>query len=1143
MRFDSIDIDAFGALRGMRIERLGGRLNVIYGPNGAGKTTLLQFLRGLFCGFAGARKLGLLPVSGGEPAGGSVEGHWDKDTCRFRRQANAVADNPLRITLVRNGLPSTDPGMTADRLPTAQIPLLFTVGYAEAHAVDKLVRMAIADGIDLVTGDGASGRPAAASQYDRDQAELARSVRDRIARLSEQRRSLLAEWQQLRTQYDERTRIIREQHRERQADESRRWRQRVDWLHAELQAAESDLREAEELAWRRDDRHRLSPRKQAPLLRLRRAPATDHIEVSHREELTVIDQRVAEARCQLGNIARERLDVNLRAARIAGSPELPTGDFLDRLRKSLSAIEDELLELQDDADRLDAAHGRREYVCGAWSSAARTVVDDVRRRLYGTCECISLFELQHLQSQLDKEAACLDRHEQSLRVELQSLEEQRQRLSAGMGHAAASTGPVPREAAQDLCRCREHHPQETRRTSVKTGESAREVRPESTANDAGPTPAMLLRLGQRRTGLRDDLERARGEWRNVRKHSSSVEHPEEVRALERSAAATQHMLDAVEEDLSSLQQQQRALAADGDVAGRAAGIVAPNRRPPCIQWAAAYLSRLTAGRYVDLCVTPEPHELQIIDEHGDESSWRSASRGLLAQVALSLRLALVRAYAEKGVRFPLVFDDVLVDCDVERLQEAVALLRDFADEHGQQVLYLTCGSHAVSLFESAGAVVRTLPAAASSAPGRGQANETSANWSVQGWIDRRPSAVAATERPVGETRPERTRETSIDQADALDLTLQQSNSTRSRQTDGAPLDRRQPGEPFWLSVDSSLLHVPSIGEQMGRRLSALGIRTVSDLLDLTAEESSIPLRSLQVDVGRLREWQAEARLLTCVPDLTAPDAQLLVACGVCDPHQLAECDVAQLIQRLDRLSRRNRESQLDASLPTREDLQRWIHSSRRSRSLDDARRVRRGAVRSRRGRDVAHRMLPAPRRAAATVQRGLDTREEDRAVVGRVVPRVEANPGSDAAALRFYLNPESSVVDAPSIGPKMASRLEKLGIKTVADLLAWQPAAVAERLKNRRVNAHTVSLWQQQARLMCRIPQLRGHDVQVLVACDITEPEQVAGMDARTLFGIVGPFVETTEGQRLLRSSKSPDLKEVAEWITWANQARPLRAA
>jgi hypothetical protein len=160
----------------------------------------------------------------------------------------------------------------------------------------------------------------------------------------------------------------------------------------------------------------------------------------------------------------------------------------------------------------------------------------------------------------------------------------------------------------------------------------------------------------------------------------------------------------------------------------------------------------------------------------------------------------------------------------------------------------------------------------------------------------------------------------------------------------------------------------------------------------------------------------------------------------------------------------------------------------------------------------------------------------------RSIPEAVPLP-DETTAWRFYLAPDSPVVEAPSIGPQMAAQLKRARVTTVADLLARHPAELARSLNHPRIREQTIVVWQQQSRLMCCIPCLRGHDAQVLVACGITEPEAVARMAPQALFEIIGPFVATREGERLLRSSKVPDLAEVSEWIVWAQHARPLKAA
>jgi len=145
--------------------------------------------------------------------------------------------------------------------------------------------------------------------------------------------------------------------------------------------------------------------------------------------------------------------------------------------------------------------------------------------------------------------------------------------------------------------------------------------------------------------------------------------------------------------------------------------------------------------------------------------------------------------------------------------------------------------------------------------------------------------------------------------------------------------------------------------------------------------------------------------------------------------------------------------------------------------------------------------------------------------------------------LRFYLDKNDPVVDAPTIGPKMAKKLHKIGVRTVADLLEANAASLASELNDKRTDAATVTTWIQQAVLACRIPKLRGHDAQILVACGIADPNTLAAMEPSDLWKIVRPFIKTSECKRIIRNGKAPDLEEIQDWIEWAQSSRTLRAA
>lgn len=147
------------------------------------------------------------------------------------------------------------------------------------------------------------------------------------------------------------------------------------------------------------------------------------------------------------------------------------------------------------------------------------------------------------------------------------------------------------------------------------------------------------------------------------------------------------------------------------------------------------------------------------------------------------------------------------------------------------------------------------------------------------------------------------------------------------------------------------------------------------------------------------------------------------------------------------------------------------------------------------------------------------------------------------AALKFHLEPTSPIEDAPSIGPKKARRLEAVGVKTVADLLEAHPQQVARKLNASFITPELVTRWQREATLVCRVPNLRGHDAQMLVGARIDDVETLAEQSADDVLAAVEDFLQTPDGERVLRGNARPDLDEATDWITWARRARPLQTA
>lgn len=148
-----------------------------------------------------------------------------------------------------------------------------------------------------------------------------------------------------------------------------------------------------------------------------------------------------------------------------------------------------------------------------------------------------------------------------------------------------------------------------------------------------------------------------------------------------------------------------------------------------------------------------------------------------------------------------------------------------------------------------------------------------------------------------------------------------------------------------------------------------------------------------------------------------------------------------------------------------------------------------------------------------------------------------------AGQLRFLLNLDDAVEAAPSIGPKTASKFVQIGVHNIRDFLRTTAESMAERINFKRMTADVIRQWQAQTRLVCRIPNLRDHDAQLLVGVGIDEPEKLEAMTPRQVLDLVGPYADTKEGLKIIRSGKRPDLAEVTDWLRWARNMRSLAAA
>lgn len=372
---------------------------------------------------------------------------------------------------------------------------------------------------------------------------------------------------------------------------------------------------------------------------------------------------------------------------------------------------------------------------------------------------------------------------------------------------------------------------------------------------------------------------------------------------------------AVEQELADAREQWQSLTLLQQILQRTDEKLRAPRPSSVMVEASQLLQRTTCGRYCEFRFHEESGGLTVITGNGKEVPLADLSRGTLDQAALSFRLALCTEYARRGESFPLILDDVLADSDEERLRHSVAVLNEYAQKP-QQILFFTCQDHLADMFETMGVSVRSLGA-------------------------RTPVSISARSRVSTISTPG----SGSTELDSPDQSAVHENKADRRTGRRAGLCRVQPASPYWLELNSPLSLIPSMSSQMARRLGALGVRDVGDLIDLDPFTTEVPLDGVQVPIALLRAWQAEGRLLALVPNLTGRDAQLIVSAGCHSPTQLADTEAEDLWQRVE-CARQERAGEPEipwlADFTPRPDaatVQHWIAAAHLSRSYEQARQT------------------------------------------------------------------------------------------------------------------------------------------------------------------------------------------------------------
>lgn len=214
---------------------------------------------------------------------------------------------------------------------------------------------------------------------------------------------------------------------------------------------------------------------------------------------------------------------------------------------------------------------------------------------------------------------------------------------------------------------------------------------------------------QRHRQLQERLEACQLQLRQRYEKRGQIQEQLRQLAEDRSPAETHLALAAIEHRLETTVRQWQVLSVTYGILQQVRKQYEATRQPQALQEASRYLADITEGRYRRVWTPLSEPVLRVDDSAGTPHPVENLSRGLREQLFLCLRLALVAGYAQRGIRLPLLLDDVLVNFDRRRAEAAAGVLDAFA-KTGHQVLVFTCHDHLAEVFAARRVPVRPLPA-------------------------------------------------------------------------------------------------------------------------------------------------------------------------------------------------------------------------------------------------------------------------------------------------------------------------------------------------------------------------------------------------------------------------------------------------
>ncbi len=357
--------------------------------------------------------------------------------------------------------------------------------------------------------------------------------------------------------------------------------------------------------------------------------------------------------------------------------------YRSRLQRA-GALEQQVIEC---SVRLDACQRELRQT----ENEAREIESEVRK-LTGQSE-ITQADIDERVAELDRllkindEVRSLDEAAAHGEADLHRISRQLEEVEKNIGALLAGAAAVSEEEfleRAEIYKQRQQLLHELEKIPVDTPEPGMLF--DMRADEEAAFEAAQTELGE----LEQRLVRARHETGRVEERITMMEKSEErSRALSRQETILARIDEAAE--------QWAVITLCRALLDETRKIYETERQPEVLRQASSFFSVMTEGRYPRVIAPLDGGEIQVERADGVRLSPQILSRGTAEQLYLSMRLALVREYANHVDPLPVVFDDIFVNFDPERSRTSFKALRGLCATH--QVLLFTCHPHLVEQVE------------------------------------------------------------------------------------------------------------------------------------------------------------------------------------------------------------------------------------------------------------------------------------------------------------------------------------------------------------------------------------------------------------------------------------------------------------